>query len=279
MTKNEFKIIAIVLAFVLTDLTFGFRPQLQDSSQTSEPLYDGKVQLTFGLFVSSINSTAQLNTKTGKFGTIINLETAFRLPETQNLFRFNGLFRFDNRHSVEGYYYALNRSGSNVTRDSLVFGNIVININSSVDAFFDVTLYGGKYRYSIYNDKSVEAGFSAGLSFLDIGVGVEVKFLNQEKADDYSDVLFLPVIGFFNRINIIENLIFRSNVDMFALDIKKYDGVLFDFGLSIEYLFLQRFALGISYNAFSLDINFDAKESGRIIYSNKGFMFFGKLFF
>ena len=279
MTKNEFKIIAIVLAFVVTDLAFGFRPQSQDSSQTSEPLYDGKVQLTFGVFLSSINSTAQLNTKTGKFGTIINLETAFRLPDAQNLFRFNGLFRFNNRHSVEGYYYALNRSGSNVTRDSLVFGNIVININSSVDAFFNITLYGGKYRYSIYNDKSVEAGFSAGLSFLDIGVGVEVKFLNQEKADDYSDVLFLPVIGFFNRINIIENLIFRSNVDMFALDIKKYDGVLFDFGLSIEYLFLQRFALGISYNAFSLDINFDAKESGRIIYSNKGFMLFAKVFF
>jgi len=50
MTKNEFKIIAIVLAFVLTDLTFGFRPQLQDSSQTSEPLYDG-VLFDFGLSI------------------------------------------------------------------------------------------------------------------------------------------------------------------------------------------------------------------------------------
>ena len=258
---------------------FGFANQPQDSSQTSEPLYDGRVQLTFGLFLSSINSTAQLNTKTGNFGTIINLETAFRLPDARNLFRFNGLFRFNNRHSVEGYYYALNRSGSNVTKDSLVFGDIVININSSVDAFFNATLYGGKYRYSIYNNESVEAGFSAGLSFLDVSVGLAVQLLNQEKADEYDDLLFLPVIGFFNRINITDNLIFRSNVDMFALDIERYDGVLFDFGLSLEYLFLQWFALGLSYNAFTLDIEFNAKESGRLIYSHKGLMFFGKVFF
>lgn len=279
MINSKYKNVLLILFSLLPYSVFGFNSQPQDSSQTSEPLYDGKVQLTFGLFLSNINSTAQLNTKTGNFGTIINLETAFRLPETKNLFRLSGLYRFNNRHSVEGYYYALNRSGSNITRDSLVFGNLNININSSVDAFFNATLYGAKYRYSIYNDESIEAGFSAGLSFLDVGVGLTVKLLNHEKADDYDDLLFLPVIGFFNRINITDNLIFRSNVDMFALDIEKYDGVLFDFGLSLEYMFLQRIALGISYNAFTLDIKFDAKESGRLIYSHKGLMFFGKVLF
>lgn len=279
MINSKYKNVLIILFSLLPYSVFGFTSLPQDSSQTSEPLYDGRVQLTFGLFLSNINSTAQLNTKTGNFGTIINLETAFRLPETKNLFRLSGLYRFNNRHSVEGYYYALNRSGSNITRDSLVFGNLNININSSVDAFFNATLYGAKYRYSIYNDESIEAGFSAGLSFLDVGVGLTVKLLNHEKADDYDDLLFLPVIGFFNRINITDNLIFRSNVDMFALDIEKYDGVLFDFGLSLEYMFLQRIALGISYNAFTLDIKFDAKESGRLIYSHKGLIFFGKVLF
>ncbi|MCK5033792.1 MAG: hypothetical protein KAS18_09165, partial [Calditrichia bacterium] len=198
--NKVYKIVVIIFLSLIFNSVFGFASQPQDSSQTSEPLYDGRVQLTFGLFLSSINSTAQLNTKTGNFGTIINLETAFRLPDARNLFRFNGLFRFNNRHSVEGYYYALNRSGSNVTKDSLVFGDIVININSSVDAFFNATLYGGKYRYSIYNNESVEAGFSAGLSFLDVSVGLAVQLLNQEKADEYDDLLFLPVIGFYNRI-------------------------------------------------------------------------------
>jgi hypothetical protein len=251
----------------------------KDSSQTKNEIFDCRIQLAFGLFLPSINSTAQLNAETGRIGTIINLETAFSLPETQNLFRMNGVFRFDNRHSVEAYYYALNRSGSNVSKDSLVFGDIIFRINSSFNAFFNATLFGGKYRYSIFSGETVEAGFSAGLSFLDIGVGAEVTFQNNVASDEYNDLLFLPVLGFYNRVNIIEDLIFRSNVDMFALDIGKYDGVLFDFGVSLEYLPYQLFSLGISYNVFSLNINFETGQTGKILYSHKGFMFFGKVYF
>jgi len=278
MINSKYKIVLIILFSLLSYSVFGFTSQPQDSSQTNEPLYDGRVQLTFGLFLPSINSTAQVNAETGRIGTIINLETAFSLPENQNLFRFNGLFRFNNMHSVEGYYYALNRSGSNVSKDSLVFGDIVIRVNSSFNAFFNATLFGGKYRYSIFNGESVEAGFSAGLSFLDIGVGAEVALQNQSASDEYNDLLFLPVLGFYNRVSIIENLIFRSNVDMFALDIGKYDGVLFDFGVSLEYLFYKLFSVGISYNVFSLNINYNTSQTGKILYSHKGFMFFGKVF-
>ena len=276
---RDYKFVLIFFLLLISYPAFCLTPQPRDSTQTKQTLYDGRGQLTFGLFLPSINSTAQINTKTGNLGTIINLETAFKLPETQQLFRFNGLYRFNNSHSVEGYYYALNRSGSNVSKDSLVFGDLVININSSVSSYFKATLFGGKYRYSIYNADNMEAGFSAGLSFLDLKVGAEVVLLNQELGkEDYTDLLFLPVFGFFNRVNITDNLIFRNNVDAFALNIKKYDGILFDFGVSLEYLFLERFSIGISYNVFALDIKFDSKENGRITYDHKGLMFFGKLF-
>jgi hypothetical protein len=279
MIKKKYISLLLILLLTLSLCALGLPLQPQDSSQTENNIYDNKVQLTFGIFLPSINSTAQVNAETGRIGTIINLETAFSLPESQNLFRFNGLFRFDNKHSIEGYYYALNRSGSNVSKDSLIFGDIIIRVNSSFSAFFNATLYGGKYRYSIFNGESVEAGFSAGLSFLDIRVGAEVKFQNQSASDEYNDLLFLPVLGFYNRINIIENLIFRSNVDMFALDIGKYDGVLFDFGVSMEYLFYKLFSAGFSYNVFSLNLNFNTSQTGKILYSHKGFMFFGKLYF
>jgi hypothetical protein len=279
MIKRKYISLLLILLLTLSLCTLGLPFQPQDTSQTENKIYDSRVHLTFGLFLPSINSTAQVNAETGRIGTIINLETAFSLPESQNLFRMNGIFRFDNKHSFEGYYYALNRSGSNVSRDSLVFGDITIRVNSSFNAFFNATLYGGKYRYSIFNGESVGAGFSAGLSFLDIGVGAEVTFQNSTASDEYKDLLFLPVLGFYNRINIIENLIFRSNVDMFALDIGKYDGVLFDFGVSMEYLFYKLFSAGLSYNVFSLNLNFNTSQTGKILYSHKGFMFFGKLYF
>ena len=246
----------------------------QNSADSNSKIYASRVQLSFGLFMPSIQSNAQINSNTGRIGTIINLETAFNLPETQNLFRFNGLYRFNNNHSVESYYYALNRSGSSISKDSIAFGNIVLNVNSSFDAFLNSTIFGAKYRYSITNAESIEAGFSIGLSFLDVAVGAEVSLQNKSDSEEYSELLFLPVLGFYNRINILENLIFRSNVDMFALNLKKYDGVLFDFGVSIEYKFLNLISAGLSYNVFSLNINYDTKRTGSINYAYKGFMLF-----
>jgi hypothetical protein len=274
---RTYNILFIILFLTLNNTLFGFTPQ--DTTKKDSEYYDSKIQLTFGLFIPSIQSDAQINSNTGRIGTIINLETAFSLPETRNLFRFNGLYRFNNNHSIEGYYYALNRSGSSVSRDSLVFGNIVLRVNSSFDAYFNATLFGGKYRYSAFNGEDIEAGFSIGLSFLDIALGAEVTLLNQTASEEYSDLLFLPVLGFYNRINIIDNLIFRSNVDMFALNIKRYDGVLFDFGVSLEYKFINLLSAGLSYNVFALNVNYDTNRTGSINYAHKGFMFFGKLYF
>jgi hypothetical protein len=270
-----------ILFVTVTHTLFAFNPfPPQDSSQTNSVIYDGKAQLTFGLFLPSINSSAQINTPSGGIGTIVNLEAAFKLPESQQLFRGNVIYRFNNNHSVVGYYYALNRAGQNVSADSIVFGDLVININSSFTSFFKATLFGGKYRYSVHNDKNIEAGFSLGISFLAIDIGAEVVLFNQPIGkEEYTDLLFLPVFGFYNRVNIYENLIFRSNIDAFALDIKRYNGILLDLSVSLEYKFLQRFSLGLSYNAYALDVKFDTKQKGEIKYNHRGFMFFGKVYF
>ena len=276
INKNK----ALIVLFIIINNFSLFAITPRDSSKTNPEIYDNKFQMTLGLFLPSINSSAQINRKTGGIGTIVNLEAAFNLPESQQLFRANGIYRFNNNHSVEGYYYALNRSGQNVSKDSIVFGDLVIGINSSFTSFFKATLFGGKYRYSVENDKNIEAGFSAGISFLYIDIGAEVILLNQPVGkEEYNDLLFLPVFGFYNRVNIYEDLIFRSNVDAFALNIERYNGILVDLSVLLEYRFLQRFSLGLSYNAYALDVKFDTKQKGEIKYNHRGFMFFGKVYF
>ena len=273
-------LIITILFITTTSSLYGFNSFSGDSTEADDEIYDGKAQLTFGWFLPTINSSAQLNTKAGGIGTIINLESAFNLPESQQLFRFKGLYRFNNKHSVESYYYALNRSGANISSDSIVFGDLVINLNSSFTSFFKATLFGGKYRYSVYNESNVETGFSAGISFLDVDIGATVVLLDRSLAnEEYSELLFLPVFGFYNRVNLSDNLIFRSNVDAFALNIERYNGILLDLSIAVEYYFMERFSVGTSYNAFALDVKFDTNEKGEIKYGHRGFMFFGKVFF
>ena len=272
-------LIATVLALIhsLSAFTTSYA---HDSLQTSTNINDGRVQLTFGLFLPSINSSAQISRKSGAIGTTINLESAFNLPRSETLFRFNGIYRFNNFHSVEGYFYDLNRSGQNTPQDSIVFGKLVIPLKAYFTSHFRATLFGGKYRYSIQNSKSTEFSFSVGISFLYVDFGADVESSNQlEKEEKYNDLLFLPVFGFSNRVNISEDLIFRGNLDAFALDMKRYNGILVDFSFLLEYQFLKMFSLGLSYNAFVLDVKIDSKEKVEINYNLKGFMFFAKAYF
>jgi len=115
---------------------------------------------------------------------------------------------------------------------------------------------------------------------LAVDIGASAVLLNQELGEEeYADLLFLPVFGFNNRVNLSDNLIFRSNIDAFALDIKRYNGILFDLSVALEYRFLENLSAGLSYNTFSLDVEFDTKEKGEIKYSHKGFMFYCKIYF
>jgi hypothetical protein len=280
MKHNLLNSVILIFAAAWSHSIYGSNPSSGDSLLSAEVLYDSRFQLTFGLFIPSITSTAQLNAPGGNVGATINLESAFKLPDTQNLFRFNGMYRFNNNHSVEGYFYQLIRKGTNVSRDSLAFGRLNIGINSFLNAHFKAFLFGGKYKYTVYNSESIEAGFAIGLSFLNISIGAEAELANRYIGfEEYNDLLFLPVFGFYNRLNITENLIFRNSLDMFALNIERYDGILFDFGVSLEYKMFNFASLGLSYNVFSLNVKFDTGETGRITYSHRGFMFFSKIYF
>ncbi|MCW8804141.1 MAG: hypothetical protein OQK57_07060 [Ignavibacteriaceae bacterium] len=250
-----------------------------DVSQSEEKIYDSRIHFTFGWFLPSIKSSGQLNTPSGGIGATINLETAFKLPETRSLFRFQGLYRFNNASSVDLYYYELNRSGSSKSLDSLVFGKLVIRVGADLESLFNVSLFGGRYHYSIVNNKDFESGFSAGISFLDLNMGASARILNLYAEESYKDLLFLPVFGFFNRVNFWNDFTLRNHIDLFALDIGRYAGTLFDFAISLEYSFQKYISIGAAYDAFSLDVDFNTGKTGRIQYGHRGFIFFATVMF
>ena len=249
-------------------------------SKTEEKIYDSRIHLTFGWFLPTIKSSGQLNTPSGGIGATINLESAFKLPKTRSLFRLQGLYRFNNTSSVDLYYYELNRSGSSRSLDSLVFGKLVIRVGADLESLFNVSLFGGRYHYSIVNNKTFESGFSAGISFLAVNMGANASLKGTSGQviyygeESYKDLLFLPVFGFFNRVNFWEDFTLRNHIDLFALDIDRYAGTLFDFAISLEYSIQKYFSVGAAYDAFALDVDFNTGKTGRIQYGHRGFIFF-----
>jgi hypothetical protein len=248
--------------------------------QTEEKIYDSRIQFTFGWFLPTIKSSGQINSSRGGIGATINLETAFKLPKSRSLFRLQGLYRFNNASSVDVYFYELNRSGSSKSLDSLVFGKLVIRVGADLESYFNMSLFGGRYHYSIVNNKDFESGFTAGISFLSVNLGANASLKGTSGQviyygeESYKDLLFLPVFGFFNRVNFWEDFTLRNHIDLFALDIGRYAGVLFDFAISLEYSIQKYISVGAAYDAFAVDVDFNTGETGRIQYRHRGFIFF-----
>jgi hypothetical protein len=250
-----------------------------DVSQSEERIHDSRIHLTFGWFLPTIKSSGQINTPTGGIGATINLETAFKLPNNRSLLRLQGLYRFNNASSVDVYFYELNRSGSSKSLDSLVFGELIIRVGAELESYFNMSLFGGRYHYSIVNNDDFESGFSAGISFLDLNMGVSARILNSNAEESYKDLLFLPVFGFFNRVNFWNDFTLRNHIDLFALDIGRYAGILFDFAISLEYSIQKNISIGSAYDAFTLDVDFNTGKTGRIQYGHRGFIFFATVMF
>ena len=143
--NSTYRKLFTILFVTVTHTLFAFNSSPpEDSSQTNTTINDGKVQLTLGLFLPNINSSVQINTPSGGIGTNVNLEAAFKLPESQQLFRGNGIYRFNNNHSVEGYYYALNRSGQNVSKDSIP--HLMQDLKVTKEAVLNETEYQSKIK-------------------------------------------------------------------------------------------------------------------------------------
>lgn len=272
-------VLVITVAFTFTANCQGNNLATKDTSSSSSNIYDSRIQLLFGWFIPLIQSSFQLNTSAGKIGATVNMERTFKLPTARQLFRFAGLYRFNNSSSVDVYYYVLDRSGSDRSSDSLVFGDVTINIGASLESYFNVSLFGGRYHFSILNEKNIEAGLTAGISFLDVDMGATVTLNNQSATETFKDLLFLPVFGFFNRVNFWTDFTFRDHVNLFALNIERYNGILIDLSFSLEYLFYKHFSAGIGYDVFTLNVDFETKQSGNIQYEQRGFIFFANISF
>ncbi len=271
----------LILLFSIQVSIFSQPDSLNNSNlnQNKNEIYDARIQLLFGWFIPLIQSSFQLNTSKGKVGATVNMEKTFNLPTARQLFRFAGLYRFNNSSSIDVYYYVLDRSGSDRSADSLVFGNLIIRVGASLESYFNLNLFGVRYHYSILNEKNIEAGVSAGISFLEVDLGTTLTINNKSASESYKDLLFLPVFGFFNRVNFWGDFTFRDHVDLFALNIERYGGILIDLGFALEYLPYKYFSLGLGYDVFTLNVDFSTKRSGNIQYQQRGFIFYVKLLF
>ncbi len=255
---------------------FSFDHFPEDTTETKSIIEERNLSISMGWFFSEYSSELQANSKTLGIGTNIRLENVFLLPETNRIFRANAEYRISGNHYIGLNYYSMKRSAKTLVDRKIKFGDLLINIGSETDAFWNLKLYGLQYHYSHIREATFEAGFTAGINILDLNVGVTARLNNAVGQKFYDKMIYIPVLGVYNRHLFWNSFILKYSIDFFMLKAGKIDGVLTDINIAFEYYLIKQLGIGIGYSSFLIDLVLISSDDfdGKIEYSHRGVLLF-----
>lgn len=278
MLSGQLKIIWLFIAILWLHNNYSIAQEEVDKTNERDSIYSPPERFVVwaGWFLPNFQSQAQVNSQTVGLGPIVNLERAFKLPDSENLLRIDSYFRINNHHSVYAGFYTSSREGLTEVTNNIQIGNLIIPIGTEAYAKNNISLLKFGYRYSIVNLEKIESGVGLGFSMLFYYLFVENKILILENTEEVDVIIPIPIINFFSEYHIWKKFDLMLYIDLFGVNFDIYDGVLFDFALNAKYKIFEQLAVGIGYNIYKIDVRVENPKGfdGKIDYLHKGFAFF-----
>jgi hypothetical protein len=214
--------------------------------------------IALGVFITDRDTEARLNSETLGLGTLIDLEDDLGLDSSGTVARLDGYYRFQPRHRIDFAVFDLSRDASATIDEVIQFGDEIFDINSTISAEFDLTIYKVAYTYSLLMRDDGYLGVTAGLYTLDTRISLRESNTGQFEAEDLTAPL--PVFGLRGDYDLTPRLMLRSSAELFEVEFDDVDGSLVDFYIGLDYHFRDNFALGLGYNRVSIDVDADGSE-------------------
>jgi hypothetical protein len=204
--------------------------------------------------------------------------------------RFDGYWRFADRHRIYFGYYNLDRSGSKVLDHNIgpieipslgVNDTILAGSNTNVDAKWEVFILG--YEYSFYKTDSLEFAGLVGLNVAQLGTKLSGTLITQNHGTLYGETAGstltapLPAIGLSGDWAIDDRWRIRGHAGAFKITIQNIDAKVVDANISGEYRVWGNIWGGLGYsllnasaakNDGSSDVSLDWRTGGLQLYAS-----------
>lgn len=220
---------------------------------------DGKFGFSLGAFFSDMDTRTRIDSKSDLIGFETSMEDDLGLDSSENVFRFDGYYRFNDRHRMDASVFSFSRSGASTITTDLQWGDRFFTFDTNLDTTFDLDVYKASYTYSFLVRDKGYLGVSAGLYVADINL--EVTNLDDQSESESSDVTApLPVIGLRGEYRINDKWSLRGSSEFFFIDIDEIKGALFDLYVGIDYQIFENVALGAGVNSVKIDVDADGSH-------------------
>ncbi|KPK11080.1 MAG: hypothetical protein AMJ68_07020 [Acidithiobacillales bacterium SG8_45] len=237
---------------------------------------DPKLVFNVGFYHLSGISSDILATDGSGLSVGVSFENTLNLPNSADVQRLDGYYRYSDRNRIEFSYYGISRTGVvDLTGTPVNIGGVIFNdVTASTN---ESTILKAVWSHSYIKDKKFDFG---------IGGGV---YLSSAKATVYdvgtpstnvsTDVtLPLPVFSLRGAWNIRPKLKLWAKQDLFVLDVADLSSALTDFTIALEHQTTKNVGFGANLNYFNTTASTTINgNDARILRRYRGAMVYAKI--
>ena len=196
--------------------------------------------------------------KMANIGTDINFENDLGFNKTSSSCIGDLKWRSSSRSRFHLSYIWLNRSSDYTLQKSLNFGNNTYNVNASVNAFFNTSIFRFSYGYAIFSEDDWELGLMAGLHVIRVSLGLTAfgQNVSGQIRNDFGVTAPLPDFGIWGGYAIDDRWAINGEAGYLKLTIDNITGRLLAGNLGpFTYRALDNLRFALSYTGFNVKVN------------------------
>jgi len=245
-----------------------------------EEKYPDKFMLRLGGYqIENAETLMRLDANNVPVGAYIDFHDTLGGETKATLLRLDGLYRFNDHHSLGLSWYDVKFTGSRFLTRDIVWSGQTYSASTQVDSQVGFNVYKLNYQYSLFHNEKAELGASFGLHIMKFSAGISASGGGMSKSEAVTAPL--PVFGLYADYNFTPKFSAFYNYQFFFINYQdKVKGGLQDFLIGMEYRLLRNVALGAAYNRFGVAMDIKGDDATLRISSNwNGGMLYGAFYF
>jgi hypothetical protein len=247
------RLLLCVLLIAGTNLVYA------QESGNIHPSLTEKFVLDMGIFFPSRSFEIHVDGSIAGANPNIDFEDEFGLNKSDETFAIEFGWRFGKKWSLLTQYFESSGSRSAVLDEDIEWNDVVFGQGSNAAAGQEFSVLRVFFGRQFATSERHDFGIGAGLHWLEIGAFIEGDILvsgapNEFRRESVRAEFPLPNVGAWYKYSLSPKWAFRARYDYLSANIDDYNGSLVNASLGFNYRMFENFGLGLSYNAFELDL-------------------------
>lgn len=252
-------------------LLAAFLVQALTSCQTSPPLSETPYKSLSHRFELSAGAAAlgnfdtelRLDSQNFNVGTFLDAETDLGLGSSATVGNVNAVYRINRRHRVDLSLQQIDRDGTRTLNDSIEVGGETIPAGS-VTSHLDTTTLQTTYVYNFAVQERWEVGFTAGLNWTDLDIGIGVTGGQEEEvvAKVFAPV---PQLGITGTYALSPKWRVGGAIQWLSIGFGEYQGATHSMRLNLDYDIIKNLGVGLGLLTYQADADVEGDEFAGIL--------------